>query len=312
MLRKELSLIINSLLVQFAAGIFIAMALSRVILLTPGSSDIAERGTLIGMTVAGPVLMLSMLASLFHLGNPLRAYRAITNMGASWLSREIFFTGGFLALWCVFIFMETAGMQVKPVMILTGLAGLVSIISMAGIYYSTGKTGWYSINTYIDFIGSTVVFGCAGFSVIIMTFGKGDPVLNGLIKPAGIILTAAVSIKLLQLVILLSSMKDEQHEWSMDSFVSGEDPSGKWIAMFKILSFSGIAVSLSGGILLLAVPFFSMNGASEAHVYISALLVITGETVSRTGFYSLGVENSEKDVKPADRHDAYGRYIPGN
>lgn len=51
------------------------------------------------------VLGLGMLASLLHLGNPFNAPRAITNLGTSWLSREILFSVTFAVLGAVFAFM---------------------------------------------------------------------------------------------------------------------------------------------------------------------------------------------------------------
>ncbi len=49
------------------------------------------------LLVIGPVLALAFVASLFHLGSPLNAPRAVVNLGTSWLSREIFF-GSLFAL----------------------------------------------------------------------------------------------------------------------------------------------------------------------------------------------------------------------
>ena len=42
-----------------------------------------------GVHVSGVLLALALLASLFHLGHPEAAYRALTHLGSSWLSREI-------------------------------------------------------------------------------------------------------------------------------------------------------------------------------------------------------------------------------
>ncbi|MCO1600556.1 dimethyl sulfoxide reductase anchor subunit family protein [Desulfosporosinus nitroreducens] len=42
-----------------------------------------------GVYVSGGLLILALLASLFHLGHPEAAYRALAHLGSSWLSREI-------------------------------------------------------------------------------------------------------------------------------------------------------------------------------------------------------------------------------
>jgi anaerobic dimethyl sulfoxide reductase subunit C (anchor subunit) len=308
MLRKELSLIINSLLVQFAAGIFIVMALFR-ILVSPENSDITAKAAVTGMMFTGPVIMLSMAVSLFHLGNPLRAYRAVTNLGSSWLSREILFTGAFLLLWSVFMFSEINGKPDNFIIILTGFTGILSVISMAGIYYSTGKSGWYSINTYTDFLGSIVIFGCISFSAVMIIYAEGSLLTAGLVNKAGIILLAVTAIKFIQTLILISALKHDPDEWNMDKFAAGETSSIKWTRMFRTLTLTGFAVSISGGILFM---LGSVSGAmynSGLYIYISVLLIIAGETISRSGFYSLGIESEEKDSKAGLRHDAYGRYV---
>lgn len=308
MLRKELSLIINSLLVQFAAGIFLVMALFR-ILVSPVSSDITAKAAVTGMMITGPVVMLSMIVSLSHLGNPLRAYRAITNLGSSWLSREILFTGAFLVLWCVFMFSEISGIPNNFIIILTGLTGIVSVISMAGIYYSTGKSGWYSLNTYTDFLGSIVIFGCISFSVVMMIYGKGLTVTAGFIIKAGIILLAVLGIKFFQTLILISVLKHNPDEWNMDKFVACETSTIKWIRVFKILTFTGLAVSISGGILMLLGSVSADLYNNGLYIYVSGFFIIAGETISRSGFYSLGLENEGKGLKTGFTHDAYGRYV---
>jgi len=44
-----------------------------------------------GVHVSGGLLLIALLASLFHLGHPEAAYRALAHLGSSWLSREILF-----------------------------------------------------------------------------------------------------------------------------------------------------------------------------------------------------------------------------
>jgi len=40
------------------------------------------------------LVLVALLASLAHLGRPLLALNALRNLSTSWLSREIFFSGG--------------------------------------------------------------------------------------------------------------------------------------------------------------------------------------------------------------------------
>ena len=51
----------------------------------------ADRFSDLALLAIWPVMGLGFVASLLHLGNPMNAYRAVTNLDSSWLSREILF-----------------------------------------------------------------------------------------------------------------------------------------------------------------------------------------------------------------------------
>ena len=88
-IKKEWILVLFTLLIAFLSGTFTAWVF--------GGKSINPAGFIIA-GVAG------MLMSFLHLGKKQRAYRAIFNLKTSWLSREIFFFSGFIALAFVFFF----------------------------------------------------------------------------------------------------------------------------------------------------------------------------------------------------------------
>ena len=85
-----------------------------------------------------PVIGLAVIASLFHLGNPINAPRAILNMGTSWLSREIFCTVAFSLLAVVFAFMQwrkIGSFTVRNIIAwVAAVLGVVLVFSMSKIY----------------------------------------------------------------------------------------------------------------------------------------------------------------------------------
>jgi anaerobic dimethyl sulfoxide reductase subunit C (anchor subunit) len=111
----------------------------------------------------GPVLVLGMLASFLHLGNPINAYRAISNLDSSWLSREILFTLLFVATGAVFALMQwrkVGSFQLRRIIALVAAAfGIVLVYSMANVYMLAAEPSWNSIATPITFYITTFLLG---------------------------------------------------------------------------------------------------------------------------------------------------------
>jgi anaerobic dimethyl sulfoxide reductase subunit C (anchor subunit) len=288
MLRNEWSLIGYSLLVQMAAGLFLFLGFFR--LIQPALTDSKTTISFIapGMALVGPLLALGMLVSLFHLGNPFRAYRAVSNLRSSWLSREILFTGTFFALWLVYFVCEINGIYVRPLIGLTMLAAILTVISMAGIYYSTGNRGWNSMNTYAGFLGSVVILGSAGTVLLMAAAGEIVSSLVGLLKISILLLIFLVTIKLGQQLGLILSLKSSDNSWSVDNLVAGTDHQSAGTEMHRTLTLWGIVLSICGA----ATAFFTVaTGHPEAtgpYLVASAVLVLAGEILGRAGFYCLG------------------------
>jgi anaerobic dimethyl sulfoxide reductase subunit C (anchor subunit) len=66
----------------------------------------ADRLADYALLAIGPVLLLGMGASTLHLGTPNTAYRAVANLGSSWLSREILCGTLFAVAGAVFAFLQ--------------------------------------------------------------------------------------------------------------------------------------------------------------------------------------------------------------
>lgn len=110
-----------------------------------------------------PVIALGFLASLFHLGDPFNAYRAVTNLDISWLSREIFFGVLFAGFAVVFALMQwrkigSFGLR-NVVAWLAALAGLVLVLSMSMVYMLPSQPAWNSWNTPLSFFTTTFLLG---------------------------------------------------------------------------------------------------------------------------------------------------------
>ena len=137
-----------------------------------------------GVYVSGVLLALALLASLFHLGHPEAAYRALTHLGSSWLSREILlFLLTFLA-W-IYLFWQsrqqtsrdtpgsgtttittaeiTAGGQQTGNrslgLAITSVLGLLGIASSAMIYVLPRVPAWNNVCPVLFFLLTTGLLG---------------------------------------------------------------------------------------------------------------------------------------------------------
>lgn len=157
------ALVAFTILAQMAVGSFVVLGVVYFFAARSAGAVEADRLSDRALLVIGPVLVLGLLASFFHLGNPLNAYNAIGNIGSSWLSREIFFGLGFAALGAVFAFLQwrkigTSTMR-NFVAVLAALVGLALVYSMSQVYMLRTVPVWNTVWTPVSFFVTTFLLG---------------------------------------------------------------------------------------------------------------------------------------------------------
>lgn len=160
---NEWALIIFTILGQMSVGAFLILGIVR--LYATHKAGAAEADRLSDRALIAIILTmgLGLLASIFHLGNPINAPRAITNLATSWLSREIFFGVGFGLLGAVYAIMQWFKLgtaQVRNVIAwLAGLVGIVLVFCMARAYMLPTQPAWNSLATPISFYATSLLLG---------------------------------------------------------------------------------------------------------------------------------------------------------
>ncbi|WNS74069.1 DmsC/YnfH family molybdoenzyme membrane anchor subunit [Bacillus sp. DTU_2020_1000418_1_SI_GHA_SEK_038] len=152
----DLPLAIFTVLSQMAIGAFITMWLLEL-----RNKDISYKtGVLISVsiTIIGSI---SVLFSLFHLGHPFAAYRAILNIGRSWLSREVTLYGGFIFLSGLYTYFWWKGDSSKRFLcgVFGTIVGLATIFSSAMIYVIPAIPAWDSLSTIVAFFVTGLILG---------------------------------------------------------------------------------------------------------------------------------------------------------
>lgn len=160
---REWALIIFTILGQMAVGAFVVLGVVHFYAMRKAGDEQASRLSDRALLAIGPVLVLGMLASLGHLGNPLNAPRAVANLGSSWLSREIFFSVLFAAAGAVFAFMQWRKIGTfavrNAIAWIAAIIGLVLVYSMAQVYMLETQPAWNTIATPILFFATTFLLG---------------------------------------------------------------------------------------------------------------------------------------------------------
>lgn len=282
MFAEEWPLLTFTLLTQLAVGAYIFFVIIRAFNKKLGN-NLGINVTKRGIFLVGPVTALALVFSVFHLGNPLGAYRALLNFDSSWLSREIVFTGLFLGLWLISYFLERRGKWNQPLGWITSIAGLAAIFCMASIYTSSIKPAWTDVNTYIAFFGTTILFGVVT-SMIFILLSKEEKTegLTSIIKGIGLVGLGAIIIQLVYLPIYVSGLTvSGQAGLESASLITGTYALSTVIRW--VLSILGLTI--------IGYVFYRNNKVkSQMTVYATALtLVLVGEFLGRYIFYATGV-----------------------
>ncbi|MAT98637.1 MAG: hypothetical protein CL608_15955 [Anaerolineaceae bacterium] len=159
----QLSLITFTILMQMSVGAFLILGLVHFFVGRKAGAEQADRMSDRALLAIGPVVVLAMVASLFHLGNPMNAPRAVANLTTSWLSREILLTVSFVVLGGAFGLMQwrkIASFAVRNVIAwVTAVVGVVLVYSMSQIYMLETQPAWNSWATVVSFFATTLLLG---------------------------------------------------------------------------------------------------------------------------------------------------------
>ncbi len=136
-MRPERSLVLLLVLAGAGQGIFIFLAAMGVII--PHLMDGAHPEVIYSLGISSLAFTLAgMAASLFHLGNPLRGWKAVIRWQSSWLSREALFMGlfsGCAALYPLVYFLN-APYGVRALIGIVGICAAFALYIASAMLYA--------------------------------------------------------------------------------------------------------------------------------------------------------------------------------
>lgn len=282
MFAEEWPLLLFTLLTQLAVGLYLFFVIVRSFNEKLGNNA-GLKLTKLGMFVIGPITAVALLLSVFHLGDPLGAYRAILNVDSSWLSREILFTGSFFGLWIVSYILERQGKWNQILGWVTSIVGLGAVFCMASIYATSIKPAWTDINTYVAFFGTTILFGAVTSMAFLLLSKEEKPeYLTTIIKSFGLVGLGAIIVQLVYMPVYLSGLTT--------SGAAGLESVGILTSSYTIATIIRWILSILGLTIIGYLFYKNRSDKKQISYYMTAVvLVLAGEFLGRYIFYATGV-----------------------
>ncbi|WP_194436159.1 DmsC/YnfH family molybdoenzyme membrane anchor subunit [Vibrio fluminensis] len=271
----EWPLIVFTVLAQTSVGAFLVLA---TMLLTKQLSTGAEERLHKAMFGLWAVMGLGFLASIMHLGSPLRAMNALNMVGSSWLSNEIASGSVFFALgglfWLLSVLDKGSEAIRKALMIGAMVVGVVFMYAMAMVYMIDTVPTWYTSLTPAAFVVTMLVSGTALAQLLLSVANHDNSAADKVLPVMGLIGLFAVAILVMQLTAHLGAI-----ETSVAAALSV-------VPDYSSLQTTRLAL-LSAGIALWLLPVVRRTPITAAPMAIAFALIVVSELIGRGVFYGM-------------------------
>jgi anaerobic dimethyl sulfoxide reductase subunit C len=159
---SEWALLLFTLFAQTAVGLIFSMAVmssGRHMVLRLLYTSVRQQVTVIAILL----MAAAVLFSFFHLGSPLRAVYAMSNLQTSWLGREILmvivFSGILAVRLIILLIYRTDEVLNRIVLWICFIAGYAMIYTMARVYMIPTIPAWNQASTMVLFFSSSFLLG---------------------------------------------------------------------------------------------------------------------------------------------------------
>ena len=173
----ELPLVAFTILAQLSVGSFVVLGIVHLVARRRVDAAALDKLSDPALYAIGPAMVLGLIASMAHLGNPINALYTIGHLQTSWLSREILLGSAFAGLGAAFAVVQWLK-WLTPLLrqLLAGLTavvglGLVYVMSM--VYLLPTVPAWDSWATPVSFFTTTFLLGSLAVGaafVVVYTF----------------------------------------------------------------------------------------------------------------------------------------------
>lgn len=301
MQTSEWSLIIFTIVMQMAVGSFVVLGGVHLFASRRDGEKNADLLSDRALLAIGPAVALALVVTLLHLGNPINAPRAISNLGSSWLSREIGLAVLFTLGGAVFAFLQWRKISTPSIRngiaIVVAIVGLLLVFSMSQVYRVPTVPAWDSLATPIAFFLTTFLLGALAISAAYVavywnlrrqkTLPKGDvqfSILATTLRWLALFSIAMLGIQFIVIPLFLAGLAVNTSQAATESIALILGQGGLLFALRLLLLFLG------AGVFAL---FVYLNAASESKAriawylaYAAFAFVLVSEVIGRFLFYA--------------------------
>lgn len=199
----ELPLVLFTVLGQAAIGTLLLVTLLEAVL-SPADPGARKGLRLAGIAVA-PLLAAALLASLFHLGTPMGAYRALLGVGTAWLSREIWVFGALTLLTAAYSYLWWTGRSPaarRTLGYVSSVLGLLGVWVTAMVYALPARPAWGPVTNTATFLATALFLG----SLIVVSLVKAYSKEEGAAATTTAIAGGTTFVALVMMVAALGSV----------------------------------------------------------------------------------------------------------
>ena len=268
----EWPLVIFTVFGQCVAGALIVMGL---VWLTE-KDDAVKTRLVRSMCCLWLVMGIGFLASVLHLGSPLRAFNSLNRVGASALSNEIaagsifFAVGGFW--WLVSVIGKMPPALGKIWLVVSQILGVVFVWAMTRVYQIDTVPTWYTGYTTVGFF-LTLVLGGPLFAALLLR------VANTTYKS-----TFAASVSVLALLACVAVIVLQSND--LATIHSSVQQASALLPDYGALQIWRI-VLLAAGLGCWLCPLMRRQEPKALALFAGVILVVVGELIGRGLFYGL-------------------------
>lgn len=274
----QLPLVFFTVLAQCAVGIFLVTGCMR---LMSGSAQISHIAAINNAQLfAWPILAIAAMASMTHLGHPLRAFNVLFGVThSSPLSLEIISMSAFGAVGVVysfFSFRKIAEDLQKPLLVLAMILGVVFMLAIANVYTLETVPTWNSGWTTFQFLATAGVLGMIGAAVLIQfqsnSVSEYAQKANRVLAVTGIVATMFAVVTIPMFLGFLGQLE------LFDNPLNLRDYHNTLLMLRTLMLCAGMAIWV--------VPALAENSGKGSAI-VGMLLVLTAELAGRVFFYDV-------------------------
>lgn len=305
----ELPMIIFTVFAQMSVGAFVILGVIQLFARAKGGTDAVDRITDPLLYAIGPVMVVGLIASMFHMNDITHTLNVLRHWDSSWLSREIILGASFAGLGFLFAlaqWFKWGSTLLRQILAgVTAVVGLGLVYAMSMIYYTLVTVpAWNTWATPAQFFATTFLLGCLAVGAALMSTimwrirktSQADQsteaaaeaqvvdsatrnLMTKVLKGVGIASVVLLSAQFIIIALHISALAAGGPE----SIAAAAIFSGGWFVARLLLVFAG------AGLLALFVYRYAASGAPARHLAIFAtsafVLVLVGEIIGRSQFY---------------------------